>query len=80
VIFTPPDPGTNLGYTAWGLSATGLKLAQVADNGLSFEEAPGIVGVVDTADAPPYRQTTFVDGVGMPVLVNAYTLMVATVI
>jgi hypothetical protein len=67
VIFTPPDPGTNLGYTAWGLSATALKLTQIAENGLSFEEAPGIVGVVDAADAPPYRQTTFVDAVGMPV-------------
>lgn len=79
VIFTPPDPGTNLGYTAWGLSATALKLTQMAENGLSFEEAPGIVGVVDAADAPPYRQTTFVDAVGMPVIENPNALMIATV-
>jgi hypothetical protein len=79
VIFTPPDPGNNLGYTCWGLSATALKLTQVADNGLSFEDAPGIVGVVDVADAPPYRQTTFVDAVGMPIIENPNALMVATV-
>jgi hypothetical protein len=79
VILTPPNPGMNLGYTAWGLSATALKLTQVADNGLSFEDAPGIVGIVDQADAPPYRQTTFVDAVGMPIIENPNALMVATV-
>jgi len=80
VLFTPPDPMTNLGYTAWGLSATALKLVQSAQAGaLSFEEAPGIVGIVDQSDAPPYRQTTFVDAVGMPVVENPFALMVATV-
>jgi hypothetical protein len=46
---------------------------------MSFEQAPGIVGVVDKADAPPYRQMTFVDAVGMPVIANPYALFVATV-
>lgn len=79
VVFTPPDPGTNLGYTAWGLSATSLELVNDARADLTFEDAPGIVGIVDKSDAPPFRQTTFVDAVGMPVIENPNALMVATV-
>lgn len=80
VIFVPPDPGTNLGYTAWGLSATALELVSDTRAQLTFEEAPGVVGIVDKSDAPPFRQTTFVDAVGMPVLENPRALMVADVI
>jgi hypothetical protein len=77
VMFLPPNI-EDLGYTAYGLSATALELvnANVAD--LSFEEAPGIVGVVEKT-GPPYRQFTFVDAVGMPILANAKLLMVADV-
>lgn len=80
VMFVPPDPGTNLGYTAWGLSATSLELVSDTRAELTFEEAPGVVGIVDKADAPPFRQTTFVDAVGMPVIENPRALMVATVV
>jgi hypothetical protein len=45
---------------------------------LSFEQAPGIVGVVEKV-GPPYREFTFVDAVGMPVLANPKLLMVADV-
>lgn len=79
IIFTPPDPETNLGYTAWGLSATALELVNNARSELTFEDAPGVVGVVDKDDSPPFRQTTFVDAVGMPVIENPNALMVATV-
>lgn len=79
VIFVPPDPGTNLGYTAWGVSATALELVNDARGNTSFEDAPGIVGVVVKSDGPPFHQTTFVDAVGMPVLENPRALMVATV-
>lgn len=77
VIFHPPNP-SDLGYTAWGLSATALELvnANVAD--LSFEDAPGIVGVIEKV-GPPYRQFTYVDAVGMPVLTNPKLLFVADV-
>lgn len=77
VMFIPPDPENNLGYTAWGVSATALEL--VNNGNLSFEEAPGIVGVVVKNDGPPFHQNTFVDAVGMPVLENPRALMVATV-
>jgi hypothetical protein len=77
VIFLPPE-GQELGYTAWGVSATALELVNSSESDLSFEDAPGIVGVVEK-QGPPYRQYTFVDAVGMPVIENPNYLMVATV-
>lgn len=77
VIFHPPNPA-DLGYTAWGVSATALELLNSSRVDLSFQEAPGIVGVVEK-DGPPYREFTFVDAVGMPVLANPRLLMVADV-
>lgn len=78
VYFTPPDPANNLGFTAYGVSATALELVGAAEVDLSFENAPGIVGVV-IKDGPPFRQYTFVDAVGMPILTNPRALLVATV-
>lgn len=78
VIFVPPQ-GVPFGRTVWGLSATALEIVKSPEAQLAFEDAPGIVGAVDKADAPPYRQQTFVDAVGMPVLDNPKALMVATV-
>jgi hypothetical protein len=78
VYFTPPDPATNLGGTYWGVSATALELVNAAETDLSFEDAPGIVGVV-IKDGPPFRQYSFVDAVGLPALENPRALLVATV-
>lgn len=77
VIFVPPNV-TDLGYTAWGVTATALELVNAATVDLSFSQAPGIVGVVEKS-GPPYREWTFVDAVGMPVLANPKLLMVADV-
>lgn len=77
VIFVPPNVA-DLGYTAWGVSATALELVNAAQSDLSFSEAPGIVGVV-IKEGPPFREFTFVDAVGMPVLANPKLLMVADV-
>jgi hypothetical protein len=77
VIFVPPNP-TDLGYTAWGVTATSLELVNSNASDLSFSQAPGIVGVVEKS-GPPYREFTFVDAVGMPVLANPKLLMVADV-
>lgn len=77
IIFVPPTP-SDLGYTAWGLSATALELVNAAVVDMSFEEAPGIVGVVEKI-GPPYRESVFVDAVGMPVLAQPKLLMVADV-
>jgi hypothetical protein len=77
VIFYPPA-GQELGYTAWGVTATALELVGSNKSEMSFEQAPGIVGVVEKA-GPPYRQYTFVDAVGMPVIEQPNLLMVVTV-
>lgn len=77
VIFVPPD-GQTLGYTGWGVSATSLELVNSSESDMTFEQAPGIVGVVEK-QGPPYRQYTFVDAIGMPVIQNSNLLMVATV-
>lgn len=77
LLMLPPNVG-DLGYTAYGLSATALELVNSTQSDLSFEEAPGIVGVVEKA-GPPYRQYTFVDAVGMPILQNSRLLFVADV-
>lgn len=77
VFFFPPNIA-DLGYTAYGLTATALELVNANEAELSFEDAPGIVGVVEKI-GPPYRQFTYVDAVGMPILVNAKRLMIADV-
>jgi len=77
LLFVPANPG-DLGFTAWGVSATALELVQANDADMTFENAPGIVGVVEKS-GPPYREYTFVDAVGMPVIANPRALMVADV-
>lgn len=78
ILFFPPNLA-DLGHNAVGISATALELMNAAQTDLSFEDASGIVGVV-IKEGPPFRQFTFVDAVGMPVLDNAKLLMVADVI
>ena len=70
--------GENVGYTAWGITATALELAQAAEADLSFSDAPGLAGVV-IKEGPPFRQFTYVDAVGMPVLENPRRLFIADV-
>lgn len=77
VIFTPANLA-DLGYTAWGVSATSLELVNSSAVDMSFEEASGIVGVV-IKEGPPFREFTFVDAVAMPILSDAKRLMIATV-
>lgn len=77
VIFVPPNV-SDLGYTAWGVTATALELVGSKQAELTFSQAPGIAGVVEKS-GPPYREWTFVDAVGMPVLANPKLLMIADV-
>lgn len=78
LLMVPATPGS-LGYTAWGVSATALELVGSNESEMDFEEAPGIVGVVEKT-GPPYRQFTYVDAVGMPVIANPKALLVADVL
>jgi hypothetical protein len=67
-----------LGYMAYGQSATALELLDANKTDFSFEESAGIVGVV-IKDGPPFRQWVYVDAVGQPVLEDAKKLFVSTV-
>lgn len=77
VVFLPPE-GQQLGRTVWGITATALELVNAAEADLSFEQAPGIVGVV-VKEGPPFQEFTFVDACGIPVIDQPNYLMVATV-
>lgn len=67
-----------LGSTAWGVTATALELVKSEKADMTFEEAAGIVGIIDQI-GPPYREFVYVDAVAMPVLWNSRRLMIATV-
>lgn len=73
-----PDNLSDLGFFAYGMSATALELAKSRQAEMTFGEASGIVGVVEKL-GPPYREFTFVDAVGMPILTNAGLLSIADV-
>lgn len=77
VIFLPPNV-SDLGFTAWGVTATSLELVNSNQVEFSFSEAPGIVGVVEKS-GPPYKEYAFVDAVGMPVLANPRLILIADV-
>lgn len=79
VFLTPSNENMgDLGSTVMGVSATALELVNSNDSEMSFAEAPGIVGMV-VKEGPPFREFTYVDAVGQPVLNNAKLLFVADV-
>jgi len=78
VMLLPTDPQA-LGFTAWGITAEALELAAGQNPALSFEELPGLVGVV-MKEGDPLRVWTKVGAVGMPMLVQPRLLFVADVL
>lgn len=77
LVFLPPNLD-DLGETYFGVTATALELVNSNESDLSFEDASGIVGVVEKV-GPPYRQFTFVDACAMPVLTDSRKLLVMDV-
>ncbi|GAT03483.1 major capsid protein [Mycolicibacterium fortuitum] len=77
VALIPDDPA-QLGFMAFGLSATALELVKSNKAEMTFGNASGVVGLVEKV-GPPYREFTFVDAVGMPILSDAGLLTVADV-
>lgn len=77
VIFLPPN-ASDLGYVAYGITATAQELLGSAQSDLSFTDAPGLAGVV-VKDGPPFRERTFVDSLLLPVIENPKALFVADV-
>jgi hypothetical protein len=79
VAFLPADLD-NFGFTAWGVSATALALVQAKESDMTFEEAAGIVGIIDIGPSIPYRQQVQVDGVALPIIADARGLSILDVI
>lgn len=77
LLMVPADKAGFLEFR-FGLSATALELVNSNVAEMSFGDAPGIVGVVEKV-GPPYRQFTYVDAVGMPLLLDAKRLFIADV-
>ena len=76
VILTPASLGGVLEFR-YGLSATALELVQSNRTELAFADAPGIVGMV-VKEGPPFRQFTYVDAVGMPILAGARQVVIGS--
>ncbi|MEU9806227.1 major capsid protein [Mycobacterium sp. NPDC050853] len=76
LAFLPGDLGS-LGFTAWGTPTTSLELSA---NNVQVQVAAGLIGILVREEAPPFRKTTFVDGVVLPVLADPRKILVATVL
>lgn len=76
VVLGPPNPQDMMTFR-FGTTATSMELLDAAEVDFSFSEAPGIVGVT-VKEGPPFREFTFVDAIGLPLLKNARLLMVVS--
>ena len=78
LVMTPSSLAGVLEFR-YGLSATALELVQSNRCEISFADAPGIVGMV-VKEGPPFRQFTYVDAVGMPIMSGTKQVVVGTVL
>jgi hypothetical protein len=78
VIFLPQNP-SDLGITAWGITAEALALMGSSNPQLTFQQAPGIVAVT-TREGDPPRVWSKAGATVMPLLKDIRKLMVATVL
>lgn len=74
-LFLPADLG-ELGFTAWGTPTT---VMEMLDSGVQVENGAGVVGMLVKSAEPPFRKTTYVDAVALPVLADPRKVLVATV-
>lgn len=72
VLMLPENP-EDLGYTAWGITAEAIQLAQAQR--IALESAPGLVALV-TYDDDPVTKWTKVGATGMPILTDPRKLVV----
>jgi len=78
MVYLPQDPRT-LGLTYWGITAEALELIGGTNPQLTFEELPGLVGLV-MRDGDPVKTWTKVGAVGMPVIGEPRRLLTARVL
>lgn len=81
IILTPESLSGVMEFV-FGISATALELVESNRSEMSFTSprlpAGGIVGMV-VKDGPPFRQYTYIDAVGLPVLYGAKQIVIGTV-
>lgn len=75
LLFLPADPGS-LGFTAWGTPTTSMELNA---NNVQVSADAHLIGILVREEQPPFRKTTFVDGVVLPVLADVRKILIATV-
>ncbi|ETB35638.1 major capsid protein [Mycobacterium avium] len=74
-LFLPSDLG-QLGFTAVGTPTT---VMEMLDSGVQVDQGAGIIGMIVKGSEPPFRKTTYVDMVALPVLADPRKILVATV-
>lgn len=77
-LIMTPESLTGVLEFVYGLSATALELVNSNRAEMTFGNAAGIVGMV-VKDGPPFRQFTYVDAVGVPILYGARQVVIGTV-
>ena len=78
IILTPANL-TDIIQFRYGLSATALELIRSPRSEMTWQDGAGIVGLA-IKEGPPFRQFTYVDAVGMPLLMGPKSLVVGTVL
>lgn len=78
LIMTPESLSSILEFR-YGLSATALELIRSPRSEMTWQDGAGICGLA-VKDGPPFRQFTYVDAVGMPLLMGAKSLVVGQVL
>lgn len=75
LLFLPADL-SDLGFTAWGMPTTSMELNA---NNVQVAADAHLIGILVREEQPPFRKTTFVDGVVLPVLADVRKILIATV-
>lgn len=78
IILTPANLSDIITFR-YGLSATALELIRSPRSEMTWQDGAGVVGLA-IKEGPPFRQFTYVDAVGMPLLMGAKSLVVGTVL
>lgn len=74
-MFLPSDLA-QLGFTAVGTPTT---VMEMLDSGVQVDKGAGIIGYISKAAEPPFRKSTYVDMVALPVIADPRKILVATV-
>lgn len=77
VVYLPRDP-SSLGKTYWGVTAEALELAGGTNPQITFQQAPGLTGVV-MKSFDPVQIWTKVGAIALPVITDSRRIMIADV-